>query len=160
MYFNKDRLFGPQVPQISSFSSTVPYQRGYGLFGGLFSNIARRLVPLASKASGLAKKVLGSKLIKNTGSKLLDAAVEGTGEVVADLISGKNDPKETMKKKLSEAREEISQTIREATKRKNESLSSVKPKKRKKVRLVARKALKPVKRRKYNLLEDEDEFSN
>ena len=118
-------------------------------------------MPLAKKAAGVAKKILKSKVVRKTGNQLLNAGIETGGEVLASALTGKN-VGEAVQSKLNEAREQIAETIRSGTKRKKSSdkAEEAKPRqrKRKKIRVVARKSLKPSTKSqsKYSIFDEND----
>ena len=150
MYYKKSRIFGPQLSEVRSYQSQTPYQNGYGL-GSFFSKI---LPKIGKKALGFVKKIGSSKLVKDSAKQLMNSAVEGGGEVLAAAISGEN-PSDVAKAKFNEFRQDLAQTIRTGTKRKSEKSSDVRRKPRKKVRLLAKKALKPRNKR-YSLFDDDE----
>lgn len=153
MYFKENRIFGPKV---SSFSSDTPYQTGFGL-GSLLSSFGRKLLPFAKKiggkVGGVAKKVLGSKVVKDTAKDLLSSGIEASGEILSEAILG-GDVKKKSKEKLDEARQQIAETIRAGTKRKSNPTEKKRTKKRKKVLLVARKSVRPKKT--YSVFDEDD----
>ena len=136
---NKVRLFGPLKP--SHFDGPY-YQRGEGI-ASFFSGLLRKVVPYAGKA---IKSLASSDIAKKTTKILSKNATSALGDIVADVIEGKN-PIETAKEKLQKTREDIAETIRDNSKSDKEK----KPTKRKKppVKNVSRK-----KRRKYYIFDE------
>ena len=158
----ENRILGP----ISSFNSSVGYQRGEGI-GSFLSNLFRS--PTARKlfrnTKNLAKKVLKSDLVKNTRNEILNQGISGSKNVINDLLEGESF-QTSAKKNLNLAKQQIAKTlkseIKKAGKRKitgiNEKEPVLKTRKLKRgsVKFAPNKKLIQYnKRKKYNLFEDD-----
>ena len=138
---NKVRLFGPLKSNVSHLDA--PYsQRGEGI-ASFFTGLFKKAIPFASKA---IKSLASSNIVKDTTKQLTKHAKSSIGDIVADVIQGK-DPINSAKENLQKARQEIAQTIRTNTRSKNEN-------KRMKRKKLPVKTVSKGKRRKYNLFND------
>jgi hypothetical protein len=82
-------------------------QRGRGL-GSIFSGLFRNVLPMFSS---IGRSIFGSPVVKNVGKSLLDSTVRGGLNLAADAIGGE-DIKESFKKQLGSARQEVSDAVR------------------------------------------------
>ena len=110
-------IFGPSRigghPQLYQRGEGLKlYQKGEGL-ANLFSSIFGKVLPLAKDA---IKKVAESKVVKDTSKQVLKSASNAALNIAADAVSGKSS-KESMRKNLASARQDIANTIRNANKR-------------------------------------------
>ena len=111
----KSQIFGP-----SATGGTLPdaverdlYMTGEGL-GSFFSSIIRKILPAAAN---VAKKVAGSKVLRETGKQLLDSGVNAATNVAIDAISGQKPVDESAADELSKARGEIANALKNANKK-------------------------------------------
>ena len=110
------KMYREGVPVFGPKFKGLPVQKGEGL-GSLFGGLFRKVLPLAAKglktAAAVGKKVAKSKLVKDTGRKILDHALEAGTQIAADAIEGTGaDPRETAKDRLNAARKDIADVIR------------------------------------------------
>ena len=158
------QIFGPSRigghPQLYQRGEGLRlYQKGEGL-GNIFSSIFGKVLPLAKEA---IKRLAENKVIKDTGEQILKSASNAALNIAADTISGESS-KESMKKNLVSAREDIANTIRNANKRtlvENEGdilkkkLKQASKKKRKDVKLKVKNTKKHTKNHSYSVFQDE-----
>ena len=92
----------------------------------------------------LVKKVANSDIVKTTGKKVVNSASDAVINVAADAISGKS-ARQSMKKNLDAARQDIANAIRTANKRnlpKENDIPTIASKKAKKSPKKQRKTVK------------------
>ena len=142
-----------------------PFQRGDGL-GSLFGRIARKILPIASKAAKRGfKSIKNSQKLKQIGNTILDKSVAGITEIAANAIEGGNNNRsaaETAQQRLDSARRDIANIIRRKGETGNDSATDedssdysldnipIIKRKRPKAKTPQRKA----KRKKYNMLKN------
>ena len=115
-------------------------------------------MPFASKAVKnivpAAKKIAGSKIVRETGKQLLDSGVDAMANVAANAISGEKSVGDSMSEELTNARKEISTALKKANRERklpDEKVSgSSKKKKKKGKRKISKKS------RKQSVFDDDD----
>ena len=116
--YNKPRrsdIFGPSASggALSDADERELYMTGEGL-GSFFSSIFKKILPAAAN---VAKKVAGSKVLRETGKQLLDSGVNAATNVAIDAISGQKPVNESAADELSKARNEIANALKNANKK-------------------------------------------
>ena len=111
----KSQIFGPSATggTLSDADERELYMTGEGL-GSFFSSIFRKILPAAAN---VAKKVAGSKVLRETGKQLLDSGVNAATNVAIDAISGQKPVNESAANELSKARNEIANALKNANKK-------------------------------------------
>ena len=158
------QIFGPSRigghPQLYQRGEGLRlYQKGEGL-GNIFSSIFGKVLPLAKEA---IKRLAENKVIKDTGEQILKSASNAALNIAADTISGESS-KESMKKNLVSARQDIANTIRNANKRTlianeedilKKKFKQASKKKRKDIKLKVNNSKKRTKNHSYSVFQDE-----
>ena len=166
-YKRANTIFGPRTNTLSAFNSPVSYQKGEG-FGSFFKTLFRNAAPIAKRLIGGAKTAVGSALksdiAKQAGQSLLNQGIETSANILGDIVDGQN-VKDSFKKNLKTARQNIAQTLKSSVKsgikRKADNINAIEPKVKKR-KPTQRKNIKfaPKVRRKrnfaYDLFEDND----
>ncbi len=107
MYFNSEVF---ETKEIMYYHSGLRYQRGTGI-GSIFSGLFRMLKPLASMGLSAGKRLLGSSLAKQAGSKMLDIGKNAATNLLVDVLEGAP-IKESAEKQLEEAKTKIASAIK------------------------------------------------
>ena len=155
----KSQIFGPSSTggTWADTDNRRLYMTGEGL-GSFFGSLFRKIAPMASKAVKnilpAAKKIAGSKIVRETGKQLLDSGVDAMANVAANAISGEKNIGESMSEELSNARKDISTALKKANRERKLPDEKIPAKKRKTKN--KRKTIKKFKRKNFSVFDDDD----
>ena len=158
---SKSQIFGPSATG-GTWADTDDrrlYMSGEGL-GSFFGSLFRKIVPLASKAAKTilpaAKKIAGSKIVRETGQQLLDSGVDAIANVAANAISGEKNIGESMSEELGNARKEISTALRKANRERKMPEEKVSGSSKKRKTRSKKKGVKKLKKKPLSVFDDDD----